>query len=602
MEEEVGRKRLGRENVAHSSARRERAKNRVVPPTRARGRMKEVSSTAENHPGHVAEHDFEIHSEPNPLGDNDMEEVEENEENEEVEEREDGDYVEEAEEDEHVEEEEEEPTPPPSPHKRKPRKRKPPMTRGRQNPPQDAPAGGYPGGPTDLSLLPSFGKHVANALWKGQLKERFLRCMKNGKKVMDFDLPSKTGTFHLPVGEMTITLDDVSCLLHIPISGKMLNHEGTCCKFDEGADMCEQYLNFDKDDAKAEFDKMNGAHIGFPKLLQLYLDNLNLAEKADLDEKATEEEKEFYKDCTLRCFFLYLLDSTLFTNKSSQYVDVIFLTYLQDLDVVNTWNWGASALAYLFKYLEKSTRIPSGNHGGYNCLFQAWIMLHFPRFGAKYVHAKYNHRDPLAAKFYCMKGTQVPDEHRTILDCMDMDEVVWQPYEDHRHVRPFQDCAWYSGWIMCGTAMICPHLPERVLRQYGHVQSIPRAPYVSAKAKMNRFTIYQAFQNMSVENYIWPPMEGSPPRPANLEVIIEEDNANQKLDVFEICRKVRSAVTQKLDGELTLEEARAILKKVCDDLEPVTTYLVRRKRKKDDGEGKKRKKKRSSEDAGPSQE
>jgi hypothetical protein len=183
--------------------------------------------------------------------------------------------------------------------------------------------------------------------------------------------------------------------------------------------------------------------------------------------------------------------------------------------------------------------------------------------------------------------------------------------------------------------MICPHLPERVLRQYGHVQSIPRDPYVSAKAKMNRFTIDQAFQNMSVENYvteemrgprttigfeyapgyivwlfkvshpkIWPPMEGSPPRPANLEVIIEEDNANQKLDVFEICRKVRSEVTQKLDGELTLEEAREILKKVCDDLEPVTTYSVRRKRKKDDGEGKKRKKKkkRSSEDAGPSQE
>jgi hypothetical protein len=107
----------------------------------------------------------------------------------------------------------------------------------------------------------------------------------------------------------------------------------------------------------------------------LYLDNLNLAEKADLDEEATEEERQFYKDCTLRCFFLYLLGSTLFTNKSSQYVDVIFLTYLQDLDVVNTWNWGASGLAYLFKYLDKSTRIASGNHGGYNCLFQVIVIF-----------------------------------------------------------------------------------------------------------------------------------------------------------------------------------------------------------------------------------
>jgi hypothetical protein len=54
--------------------------------------------------------------------------------------------------------------------------------------------------------------------------------------------------------------------------------------------MCEQYLNFDKDDAKIEFDKMKWAHIVFPKLLQLYLDNLNLGEKANLDEEATEED------------------------------------------------------------------------------------------------------------------------------------------------------------------------------------------------------------------------------------------------------------------------------------------------------------------------
>jgi hypothetical protein len=259
-------------------------------------------------------------------------------------------------------------------------------------------------------------------------------------------------------------------------------------------------------------------------------------------------------------------------------------------------------------------------------------MVHFPRFGAKYVDRKYDHRNPVAAKFYCMKGSQLPDKHRTNLDNMGMDEVVWQPYEDHRQSRPFQDCSWYSGWIMCGTYMIFPHLPERVLRQYGHVQSIPRAPYVSAKAGMTRFTIDEAFQNMLVENYvtedmrgprvtkgfetepgyiawfykvshpkIWPPMEGSPPRPVNLEVLIEEDNKNDKLDVFEICRKVRTEVTDKLDGEMTLEDARELLKKVYDDLEPITSYSVRRKRKQAE-EGKKRRKKskKSKDDAGPS--
>jgi len=36
---------------------------------------------------------------------------------------------------------------------------------------------------------------------------------------------SETSSFHLSVGEMTITLDDVSCLLHIHVGGNMLFHE-----------------------------------------------------------------------------------------------------------------------------------------------------------------------------------------------------------------------------------------------------------------------------------------------------------------------------------------------------------------------------------------
>lgn len=31
-------------------------------------------------------------------------------------------------------------------------------------------------------------------------------------------------TFHLPIGEMTIILDDVSCVLYLPIREKLLGH------------------------------------------------------------------------------------------------------------------------------------------------------------------------------------------------------------------------------------------------------------------------------------------------------------------------------------------------------------------------------------------
>ena len=33
-----------------------------------------------------------------------------------------------------------------------------------------------------------------------------------------------TSSFHLPVEEMTITLDDVSCLLHLPLIGRHIDH------------------------------------------------------------------------------------------------------------------------------------------------------------------------------------------------------------------------------------------------------------------------------------------------------------------------------------------------------------------------------------------
>ncbi|CAJ2676325.1 unnamed protein product [Trifolium pratense] len=108
-----------------------------------------------------------------------------------------------------------------------------------------------------------------------QVLKRTLRCQASGKKVMDIVKPPRserwfwdpieasglelltrvnfsvldygviwafverwhpeTSTFHLPLGELGITLDDVQCLLHLPIQGKFLNH--TKMSRGEGADM-----------------------------------------------------------------------------------------------------------------------------------------------------------------------------------------------------------------------------------------------------------------------------------------------------------------------------------------------------------------------------
>ncbi|WJX26608.1 hypothetical protein P8452_15508 [Trifolium repens] len=80
-----------------------------------------------------------------------------------------------------------------------------------------------------------------------------------------------------------------------------------------------------------------------------------------------------------------------------------------DLSLLPNFGKHIAAALWKGKYPERYLRQASGNNGGYNCLLQAWIMVHFPRFGAKYVDRKYDHRNPVAAKFYCMKAGAFTD-------------------------------------------------------------------------------------------------------------------------------------------------------------------------------------------------
>jgi hypothetical protein len=69
-----------------------------------------------------------------------------------------------------------------------------------------------------------------------------------------------TSTFHLPCGEMTMTLDDVCCLLHLPVQGCLLNHIWISSKAAEVIWMNELFGTMDRE-AEDEVRKPKGAHI-----------------------------------------------------------------------------------------------------------------------------------------------------------------------------------------------------------------------------------------------------------------------------------------------------------------------------------------------------
>ncbi|XP_028216572.1 protein MAIN-LIKE 2-like [Glycine soja] len=114
---------------------------------------------------------------------------------------------------------------------------------------------GFPGGPRDPLVLTEYAVHVAISVWNREERPE-LKLFSYGRKVQKLGRPApqieglfaatglspliacsvdtgdrglissfverwhkQTSSFHLPVGEVSITLDDVASLLHLPIVG-----------------------------------------------------------------------------------------------------------------------------------------------------------------------------------------------------------------------------------------------------------------------------------------------------------------------------------------------------------------------------------------------
>ncbi|XP_014495108.1 protein MAIN-LIKE 1-like [Vigna radiata var. radiata] len=95
--------------------------------------------------------------------------------------------------------------------------------------------------------------------------------------------------------------------------------------------------------------------------------------------------------------------------------------------------------------------------------------------GRRRVLNTYTNLHPRASRYIPSRQGWSLTEERRYLDGLTYDAIIWHPYRSHRRSSPFLAICMYSGWIRLGN-MIHRHLPERVLRQFGFVQTIPRSP------------------------------------------------------------------------------------------------------------------------------
>lgn len=202
-------------------------------------------------------------------------------------------------------------------------------------------------------------------------------------------------------------------------------------------------------------------------------------------------------------------------------------------------------------------------------------MTHFPDLIDFNERQGYTEEFPRSYSFVPRIGHPTAVSYRQSLDRLIADDVVFCPYDAHRGTRPFEEVAWFSGWIRASHEKVYRYLPERVKRQFGYVQDIPRHPESAAPSNPTlnvvdgRFLNYEQFVISEEDRgdfvrdpwdtvsgyYSWyyprshpfmrRPKRRGAPNPANLEILAEEEARGD--DWYQVIRRIREMTGNRED-------------------------------------------------------
>ncbi|XP_012845957.1 PREDICTED: serine/threonine-protein phosphatase 7 long form homolog [Erythranthe guttata] len=359
--------------------------------------------------------------------------------------------------------------------------------------------GPFPGGPRDPSLIPSFKSHVAAYIWRGEERpvgrvESRINSLNqfNYEKIADaledvdvsvdkhflrmtglyplarcylqgLDIPllfafverwqPETNSFHMPWGEMTITLHDVQMILGANVEGRVV-----APRYDDATERtnCVYLLS---EALNLEFEEIDESwKHGGPTWRML---------QGQLLMPDTPMRRR------VQIYLVFLLGSILFPDKTCDRVKPWYMHVLEDsvLDQVGTYSWGSACLANLYRELGICSRAQSRGLAGCTTLLQCWIYEYFPRFQPPDESEHYREFQPRCKRWNAPPKAGTLEHIRGLLDNMTADDVEWLPYG--RDIHESIPRTLYHGTIQY-MWVVEPYMPDRCVRQFGWVQDIPR--------------------------------------------------------------------------------------------------------------------------------
>lgn len=69
-------------------------------------------------------------------------------------------------------------------------------------------------------------------------------------------------------------------------------------------------------------------------LSENYINNLN----ADVDVMRYDAHVTYHVVCALRIYFIFLVDTSIFVDKSLTYVDIAYIEYFMDMNMIHEYN------------------------------------------------------------------------------------------------------------------------------------------------------------------------------------------------------------------------------------------------------------------------
>lgn len=182
----------------------------------------------------------------------------------------------------------------------------------------------------------------------------------------------QTNSFDLPIGEMTITLQDISCLWGLPISGKLIVGQSD----GNWSDMIERYLGIPPEDQEMKKKKRKKEDDTFALSYSRY--SITLSKLRDrfrvMPSNPTQREIDWHS----RALVLEILGSIIFTDSSGDSVPAMYLQFMDNLATHTEYNWGGAVLAMLYRQLNNGAEKARSEIFGPLVLLQLWSWSRLP--------------------------------------------------------------------------------------------------------------------------------------------------------------------------------------------------------------------------------